>query len=67
MIGAQKRKNEIAVRHVEKVAAFIYPRFALQERQLNVLYFMNKHGLDFVKWLQHEIEVERFGHQVIRL
>jgi len=67
MIDAQKRKNDIAVRQIEKVATNIYPNFMLQERQLNVLYFMNKYGLDFIRWLQNEIKIDRFGHQVIRL
>lgn len=67
MISAQKRKNEIAMNQIDKVAANIYPNLILQERQLNVLYFMNKYGLDFVRWLQNEIRIDSFGHQVLNL
>jgi len=66
-INAQKKKNEIALKQVEKVANNILPFGELQERQINVIYFMNKYGLDFVKWLTEELRIDLFHHQVIHL
>jgi len=66
-INAQKKKNEIALKQVEKVANNILPFGELQERQINVIYFMNKYGLDFVKWLTEEVKIDLFHHQVIHL
>lgn len=66
-INAQKKKNEIALKQVEKVANNIVPFEELQERQINVIYFMNKYGLDFVKWLTEELKIDLFHHQVIHL
>lgn len=66
-INAQKKRNEIALRQVEKAANNLLPFGELQERQINVTYFMNKYGLDFVKWLTEEVRIDIFKHQVIRL
>jgi len=66
-INAQKKKNEIALKQVEKVANNLVPFGELQERQINVSYFMNKYGLDFVKWLTEELRIDLFHHQVIHL
>jgi bacillithiol biosynthesis cysteine-adding enzyme BshC len=66
-VNAQKKKNEIALKQVEKVANNTMPFGELQERQINVTYFMNKYGLDFVKWLTEELRIDLFQHQVIHL
>jgi bacillithiol biosynthesis cysteine-adding enzyme BshC len=66
-IIAQKKKNEIALKQVEKVANNTLPFGELQERQINVIYFMNKYGLDFVKWLMEELRIDLFQHQIIHL
>lgn len=66
-INAQKKRNEIALRQVEKVANNLLPFGNLQEREINVIHFMNKYGLEFVKWLTQEVRIDLFKHQVIRL
>ena len=66
-IEAQKRRHEIALRQIAKIANSILPNGKLQERELNITYFMNKHGLDFVKLLMNELQIDKFQHQVIRL
>ena len=66
-IEAQKRRHEIALRQIARIANSILPNGKLQERELNITYFMNKHGLDFVKLLMNELQIDKFQHQVIRL
>jgi uncharacterized protein YllA (UPF0747 family) len=66
-IIAQKKKNEIALKQVEKVANNTLPFGELQERQINVIYFANKYGLDFVKWLMEELRIDLFQHQIVHL
>jgi bacillithiol biosynthesis cysteine-adding enzyme BshC len=66
-IIAQKKKNEIALKQVEKVANNTLPLGELQERQINVIYFANKYGLDFVKWLMEELRIDLFQHQIVHL
>lgn len=64
-IAAQKRQNEVAIRQVEKAANHVFPGSNFQERELNVLHFLNKYGLEFLRWLRGEIVIDKFKHQII--
>lgn len=65
--AAQKRRNDIAIRQIEKAANSLLPNGSLQEREINVIYYMNKYGPDLVKWLTAELDITGFKHQVISL
>jgi len=65
--AAQQQKHETALRQIERVTNALFPNKNFQERELSVIHFMNKHGLDFVRWLQNEIQIGQFQHQLIRL
>jgi bacillithiol biosynthesis cysteine-adding enzyme BshC len=65
--SAQQRRQEVTIKQIQKVAANIFPKSNFQEREFNVVYYMNKYGPDFVKWLSGEIIIERFQHQLIEL
>jgi bacillithiol biosynthesis cysteine-adding enzyme BshC len=64
-VAAQKRRNETAVRQIEKAAAGLLPGGNLQERELSALYFLNRHGFGFVAWLFAHIDIAGFKHQVL--
>jgi bacillithiol biosynthesis cysteine-adding enzyme BshC len=64
---AQKRRHEVALRQIQKVINSVSPNGNFQERELNIINFMNKHGFDFMKWLQSELQIDQFKHQIIRL
>jgi bacillithiol biosynthesis cysteine-adding enzyme BshC len=66
-ISAQKRQHEITLRQLDKVALNIYPNYNLQERELNVIYFLNKYGLEFIRWLSDELVIDKYMHQIIKL
>lgn len=66
-IEAQKRQHEVVLRQIEKAASHIYPSSNLQERELNILYFLNKYGMEFLRWLYDEMKIDTFKHQVIPL
>jgi bacillithiol biosynthesis cysteine-adding enzyme BshC len=66
-VAAQKRQNEVSLRQIDKVSNLIYPQANFQERELNVVYFLNKYGLEFLRWLYGEVKIDLFKHQVIRL
>ena len=65
--SAQQRRQEVTIKQIQKVAANIFPKSNFQEREFNVVYYMNKYGPDFVKWLSGEIVIDRFQHQLIDL
>jgi bacillithiol biosynthesis cysteine-adding enzyme BshC len=66
-LNAQKRRNETAVRQVERATGSLLPNGRLQEREISILYYMNKYGTELVKWLHGELEITGFKHQLIRL
>jgi len=66
-IGAQKRRNETAIRQIERAMNTLLPNGSLQEREINVLYYMNKYGPELVKWLCSELDISGFKHQLITL
>jgi bacillithiol synthase len=66
-VAAQKRRHETAMRQIEKAIAGLLPNGVLQEREINVIYYMNKYGPDLVKWLVGEVDIAGFKHQILSL
>ena len=66
-ISAQVRQNEISLRQLDKVALSLFPNSNLQEREMNIVYFLNKYGLEFLRWLRSELVIDKFMHQIINL
>jgi uncharacterized protein YllA (UPF0747 family) len=64
-VAAQKRRNETAVRQVERAANSLLPNGGLQEREINVLYFMNKYGPDVIERLVAQLDIHSFAHQIV--
>ncbi len=67
IVEAQQRKHEVALRQIAKITHTTLPNKNFQERELNILHFLNKHGLDFPKSLFQEIPIDQFKHQIIRM
>jgi len=65
LINAQAKKSEITTSQIDKVANNIFPNENLQERMLNITYFINKYDFSFIKKLYHETDPMNFNHQVI--
>ena len=66
-LDAQKKKHEVTLRQIDKAINSLYPNSNLQERELNFIYFAHKYGLDFLKQVFNELEINKFKHQVINL
>lgn len=64
---AEKRKYEITIRQLSKIQNVLYPKQNLQERELNVIYFLNKYGMEFLKWLNQNLEIDKFQHQILEM
>jgi bacillithiol biosynthesis cysteine-adding enzyme BshC len=63
--AAQQRKNDTVVRQLERGTSSLLPNGGLQERELSLLYYMNKYGPDLPKWLMDELDITGFRHQII--
>ena len=66
-LSAQVRQHEISFRQLDKVAVSLFPDSNLQEREMNIIYFLNKYGLELLRWLRNELVLDKFMHQVINL
>lgn len=62
---AYKKRNAILVNHVYKASHSLYPNHHLQERELNIVPFLFKFGLEFVDRLYEAIDIVNFEHQII--
>ncbi|MEW6193742.1 MAG: bacillithiol biosynthesis cysteine-adding enzyme BshC [Bacteroidota bacterium] len=66
-IEAERRKHEATVRQLTKVQNVLFPNGNLQERELNLIYFLNKYGMDIIKWIFNELAINKFEHQILEL
>lgn len=65
--AAQKRQHDISLRQLDKVSVNLFPHSKLQEREINLIYYLNKYGLEFLRWLRDELVIDKFMHQIINL
>lgn len=64
---AQILRDETIHRRIEAAFAALVPHDALQERTLNVVTFLNAHGLYFIDWIYDAIDLDDKAHRVIYL
>ncbi len=63
--SAEAIKNEVINRRIEHLFINVLPANALQERSINVLYFLNEYGENFIEWIYEAIEIDEKKHQII--
>ena len=64
---AQQKKYEVTLRQIDRAAVHLFPNSNLQEREINFVYYVNKYGEDFIKYIFEELQINKFEHQVIKL
>jgi uncharacterized protein YllA (UPF0747 family) len=64
---AEVRRDKTIQRRIESAFTELFPQKALQERTLNVLTFLNAHGLYFIDWVYEAIDLDDKAHRVIYL
>jgi bacillithiol biosynthesis cysteine-adding enzyme BshC len=60
-------KDETVRRRIESLFVSLLPKGALQERTLNVAYFLNQYGPRFVDWMYRASDLGDRSHRVIYL
>ena len=59
-------QRDEAVRHqIERAFAVLYPNKGLQEREINVSYFLARYGYELLDHIYDEVTLEETGHQVL--
>jgi bacillithiol synthase len=64
---AELRQSEILGRHAEFLSNALYPNKTLQEREIAGIYFISRHGKEFLQTVYDAINSECLDHQIISL
>ncbi len=64
---AQVARDQAVQRQLERAFNLLYPDKNLQERSINVLSFVARHGKYFVDWIFDAIDLDSNDHQVVYL
>ncbi|MCG8608399.1 bacillithiol biosynthesis cysteine-adding enzyme BshC [bacterium] len=67
ILQAYKKRNEVIHLQIKKAKNNLYPTNEAQERILNIVPFLIKHGFGFVDQLYEAMNISDFDHQVIRI
>ena len=67
VVRAEKRNQDEMRTQLAKAQANLFPMRRLQERVVNVLYYMNKYSPDLIGRLRKDLSLETTGHQVVHL
>lgn len=66
-INMNQKRNEVVTKQIEKLKLNLLPEDEIQERVLNVTYFLNKYGTGLINRLFDEVEMFEFNHQIVYL
>ena len=59
-------QRDEATRHqIERAYTVLYPNKGLQEREINVAYFLSRYGYELLDRIYDEIHLEESGHQLL--
>lgn len=59
-------QRDEATRHqIERAFAVLYPNKGLQEREINVSYFLARYGYELLDRIYDEVKLEETGHQIL--
>lgn len=64
---SEVRRDETLRRQIESLFTALLPHKHLQERTLNIAYFVNRYGPDFVDWVYRAIDLDDKGHRIVRI
>ena len=65
--NVQVRKDEVIRQQIEAMFTALLPHKHLQERSLNITYFLNRYGFNFVDWIDSAIDLDDRGHRLVYL
>ncbi|MGI8470166.1 MAG: bacillithiol biosynthesis cysteine-adding enzyme BshC [Pyrinomonadaceae bacterium] len=63
----EMRKNDDTRRRLEFLFTSLLPHKALQERSLNVTYFLNLYGENFINWIYDAVDTDEKEHRIMYL
>lgn len=67
VVQIAKKSEEKITRQISSARINLYPNNDFQERQLNIFYFLNKYGLDYINQLVHDVPNQFDHHHVLKI
>ncbi len=67
VVRAEKRQQDEVRAQLQKAHVNLRPNGGLQERTINVLYYLNKYSLDLLDELRHALPTNTSAHQIVEL
>jgi bacillithiol biosynthesis cysteine-adding enzyme BshC len=64
---AELRQSEVLARHADSLSNLLFPRKALQDRQVGSMYFIGRYGKQFLRDVHQAMHFNCFDHQVLTL
>jgi uncharacterized protein YllA (UPF0747 family) len=56
--------QETLTKQIDKALAILFPLKTLQERRINIFYFLARYGMDFLAQLNEEIDLTDPDHRL---
>lgn len=66
-INNRSKRDEAMSSQIERAFTVLYPNKGLQEREINVSYFLARYGYDLIDRLYEEVDVESRDHRLVYL
>ncbi|MGH8015505.1 MAG: bacillithiol biosynthesis cysteine-adding enzyme BshC [Candidatus Zixiibacteriota bacterium] len=67
VFSSHKKKSQDVRSRIYRLWHSLYPARKLQERSINVGYFISKYGFNFIKFMNERIDINEKAHQLITL
>lgn len=67
VFAAHKKKSQQTRDRIYRINNLIYPRHGLQERSINITYFLARYGDNVIQYIYDQIDAEQTSHQLISL
>jgi len=66
-LKAESGKQRIVTRQIENIFTLLYPLNNLQEREINIFYFLSRYGVGFISQLYENIDLYNSNHHLVYL
>lgn len=66
-LKSMESRHEVSLKQINKAKSYFYPESGLQERKLNMIYFLNKYNFDVMHLIFRELSINKFEHQIIEI
>jgi bacillithiol synthase len=64
-INTQAKREETVARQIERLTTILYPNKNLQEREINVYYFLARYGYDFIDRIYESVDLGAKRHKLL--